>query len=224
VRQPLPLFPLGGVLYPGLILPLHVFEDRYRTLVRDLMDLPDERARRFGVVCIRAGREVGADGISALHEVGCTAELTQVAPRADGRFDIVTVGGRRFRLGQLDHSRPYLVAEVDVLDEPDGDQVALAEGVRLVRATFATYLRRLGAARGVPVEIPELPEDGLTLSYLVAAAMLLDLPDKQDLLAAPDTLTRLAAELRLLRREVGLLAVLPTTPAPDLARVATSPN
>jgi Lon protease-like protein len=212
------------VLYPGLILPLHIFEDRYRALVRDLLALPDEAGRRFGVVCIRGGSEVGVGAATALHEVGCTAELTQVAPHPDGRFDIVTVGGRRFRISELTDGRPYLTAHVEVLDEPDGDSGAVGAIVAGVQRTFRTYLERLGAARGAAVEIPDLPADGLTLSYLVAATMVLDLPDKQALLAAPDTISRLTAEQRLLRREAGLLAVLPTAPAPDLARVTASPN
>ena len=65
----LPLFPLPLVLLPGVVLPLHVFEPRYRVLVQALLELPDEAERRFGVVAIRAGREVGADGVRALHAV-----------------------------------------------------------------------------------------------------------------------------------------------------------
>ena len=99
MSETLPLFPLGTVLYPGLLLPLHIFEDRYRQLVRDLLDGPEPR--RFGVIAIRKGRETGVEGISSLHEIGCTATLRQVAEHDDGRFDLVTVGAQRFRLLQL---------------------------------------------------------------------------------------------------------------------------
>ena len=71
MSETLPLFPLGTVLYPGLLLPLNIFEERYRQLVRDLLDGPEPR--RFGVIAIRKGRETGVDGISALYQVGCTA-------------------------------------------------------------------------------------------------------------------------------------------------------
>ena len=108
----MPIFPLGTVLYPGLLLPLHIFEDRYRQLVRDLVALPDDAERRFGVVAIREGREVGSDGVRALHEVGCTAELSQVEAYEDGRFDLVTVGATRFRVLAIDTSMPYLQGEV----------------------------------------------------------------------------------------------------------------
>ena len=103
MTEMLPLFPLGTVLYPGLPLPLHIFEPRYRQLVRDLLDGP--QPGRFGVIAIRKGRETGVDGVSALYEIGCTATLRQIAKYEDGQFDIVTVGSQRFRLTGLDDSR-----------------------------------------------------------------------------------------------------------------------
>src|ERR1700749_3062102 len=102
----LPLCPLGAVLYPGMLLPLHIFEERYRQLVRDLLD--GAAPRQFGVIAIRKGRETGFDGVHALYEIGCTATLRQVDRHEDGRFDIVTVGARRFRLLAVDQTRPYL--------------------------------------------------------------------------------------------------------------------
>src|ERR1043166_4285938 len=106
MAEKLPLFPLGTVLFPGLVLPLHIFEERYRRLVRGLLGEsgPDE----FGVVAIRKGRETGIDGVSSLYEVGCTATLRQVDSRDDGRFDLVTLGTQRFRLLGLDDSLPSL--------------------------------------------------------------------------------------------------------------------
>src|ERR1700722_2841548 len=117
----IPLFPLGSVLYPGLVLPLHIFEDRYRQLVRDLLAGPEPQA--FGVVAIKEGRETGIAGVSALHEIGCTATLRQVDQYDDGRYDLVTVGAERFRLAGLDESRPYLQGDVELLANEVGDQV-----------------------------------------------------------------------------------------------------
>ena len=88
----LPLFPLGAVLYPGMLLPLHIFEERYRQLVRDLLD--GAEPRRFGVIAIRKGRETGIDGVQSLYEIGCTAILRRVDRHEDGRFNIVSVGSR----------------------------------------------------------------------------------------------------------------------------------
>lgn len=212
----IPLFPLGTVLFPGLLLPLHVFERRYRDLVRDLLTAPDEQ-RRFGVIAIREGREVGADGIRALYPVGCVARLRRVDPYDDGRFDIVSTGAQRFRLLSVDTALPYLRAEVELLDEAPGEAAdAAAAGVR---ALFDVYRRAVGAQ---PAE--DLPTEPDVLSYLVAATMVLDLPDRQILLEQPDTTLRLRQELRLLRRETALLGLLPSLPGVELTRVAASPN
>jgi Lon protease-like protein len=217
----MPLFPLGTVLFPGVPLPLHIFEERYRLLVRALMDLPEGTARTFGVVAIREGREVGADGIRALHAVGCTAELRRVEAYDDGRFDIVTTGSTRFVVRDVDHSLPYLQADVDLLAENPGHVTGVIEAVQEL---FTSYLDLLGKARNLPIDAPDLPDDSLLLSYLVAATMPLDLADKQRLLEAPDAAARLRTEVNLLHREGRLLRVLSAVPSPDLIRTAWSLN
>src|ERR1700761_1546982 len=111
----LPLFPLSTVLFPGMRLPLHIFEERYRLLVAHLRTQPEPR--RFGVIAIRKGREVGTDGISALHEIGCVATVRQISPRDDGRYDLATVGTDRFRLLRVDDSRPYFQGEVELISD-----------------------------------------------------------------------------------------------------------
>ncbi len=229
LTERIPLFPLGTVLYPGLMLPLHVFEERYRTLVTDLVERPDELGPRyFGVVAIRVGREVGADvftgadAAAALHEVGCTAELRTVEPHADGRFEIVTIGVRRFRVLELDTSRAYLQAQVEWLDEPAGDAAAVLAAS--VLRQFGSYRDALLELQGLVRASEGLPDDPEVVSYLVAATMVLDLGDHQSLLAAPDTSTRLLLELGLLRRESALLRVLPSLPGVDYARQPAGPN
>ena len=222
MSETLPLFPLGTVLFPGLLLPLHIFEDRYRRLVRDLQDGPEPR--RFGVIAIRQGRETGVDGIQALHEIGCTATLRQVKALEDGRYDVVTVGTQRFRLASLDDSRPYLQARVDLLADEAGEPAAAAKAVQVIRDLFRTYLSAL-AERGVTqISAPELPDDPVTLSYLVGASMIIDLSDRQALLAEPDALRRLIAERALLSRELTMLRTLTATPAPDLRNSPYSSN
>jgi Lon protease-like protein len=223
MSETLPLFPLGTVLFPGLLLPLHIFEDRYRQLVRDLDDRPEPR--QFGVIAIRQGRETGVSGIQALYEIGCTATLRQVKPLADGRHDVVTVGTQRFRLAGLDdESKPYLQGQVDLLAEETGDEAAAAQAARVVRDGFRAYLGAL-AERGVTqISAPELPDDPVTLSYLVGASMIIELSDRQALLAEPDALHRLTAERTLLSRELTMLRTLTATPAPDLRNSPYSSN
>jgi Lon protease-like protein len=218
----MPLFPLGTVLFPGLVLPLHIFEDRYRQLVRDLLAKPEPR--EFGVIAIRHGRETGIDGVSDLYEVGCTAEIREVEELEDGRFALVTVGSQRFRLKGLADPAPYLAADVDLLDDEVGDEAAAALAVKPVQKAFLTYLAALADQRGVSFEVPELPDEPVLLSYLVAAAIVVDMQDKQRLLAAPDAVRRLAADRELLSREIRMLRTLPTTPAPELRYSPYNPN
>jgi len=220
----IPLFPLGMVLFPGLLLPLNIFEPRYRALIEDLVDLPDGAQRRFGVIAIRHGREVGADSVDALHEIGTTATLGRVEQQPDGRYEIVSVGTDRFRLLELDHSRPYLQGVVEMLGDPVGDEAAVDDQLPRLLASYRTYLDVLGTTRGAEIEVPDLPSEPQLMSWLVAATVLVDLPVRQQLLAQPDTASRLGAELALLREETRLLRTVAAAPAPDLTRTPQSPN
>jgi Lon protease-like protein len=218
----IPLFPLGSVLYPGLLLPLHIFEDRYRQLLSDLQELPQGR-RRFGVVAIRRGRDVGVDGVQALHDVGCAAHVRRVETAEDGRSNVVTTGGRRFRIDRLIHdSAPYLQASVTWLEE--GSQEAAEPLREELQARFNDYLTALGAAKGVELTAPAPAGDPSVLSYLVAATVVADLQDKQALLACEDTVARMRAELSLLRRETALITHLPSVPAAELTSLPTCLN
>ncbi len=126
----IPLFPLGTPLFPGVVLPLQVFEPRYRRLVRDLLERPEGSARCFGVVAIRQGWEVeDVAPAEALYDVGCTARLQTVRPQPDGGFRIITVGGDRFRLLDLVVSEepPYLQAEVEWLAEEEAAEEAAGD-------------------------------------------------------------------------------------------------
>jgi uncharacterized protein len=221
VADPLPLFPLGHtVLFPGVVLPLHVFEERYRELVRTLVELPEGARRRFGVVAIRQGWEVGEDAVSALHDVGCAAELRRVSRYPDGRYDIVSVGTDRFRLRSVDReSRPYLVGSVDWLpaEPPPADLADLAGLAATVGALFGDYVDAAAGLQGQPAESDEpaeLPADPVELAYAVAAGAVLTLDDRQALLAADTTRARLQAELRLLKRETTMVRRLRALPVP----------
>ncbi|MFG1923769.1 LON peptidase substrate-binding domain-containing protein [Cryptosporangium sp. NPDC048952] len=237
----IPLFPLGTVLFPGVVLPLHIFEPRYRALIRDLMAAEPD-SRQFGVCAIRQGWEVGEDAVTALYEVGCTAELRQVHPYRDGRMDVVTVGRNRFRLLEVlpaGADVPYLRARIERLPEFDADVSAneeaevLAGGVREVFARCRTLLHatlRAGEqaagddSRPVLPALP-LPSDPSMLSYLVGSAAPLTLDDQQSLLAIDEPVSRLRRELRLLKREATMLSRLRAVPVPLAElQVVQSPN
>jgi hypothetical protein len=233
----LPLFPLSTVLFPGMRLPLHVFEERYRTLAAHLQAQPEPR--QFGVIAIRKGREVGADGITALHDIGCVTTVRQIVEHADGRFDLGTVGTQRFRLLRLDDSLPYFQGEVELLTdeeppadgalgEPAGGAVphadALAFATRRVQEGFRSYLNALADRGGGVISIADLPDEAVLLSYVVGAAMIIDLPERQSLLAAPTALDRLRLERSLLVRETAMLRATTSRPAPDYAYQQFSQN
>ncbi|MFI9309185.1 LON peptidase substrate-binding domain-containing protein [Streptomyces triculaminicus] len=240
----LPIFPLNSVLFPGLVLPLNIFEQRYRTMMRELAQLPEDAPRRFGVVAIRDGHEVapsapglpddarpepgpasgfGPDPLRSFHTVGCVADAATIRRRENGTYEVLATGTTRFRLLSVDASGPYLTGEVEEIEERQGDEAgALAAGV--VRA-FRAYQKRLaGASETSLARQAELPGEPRVLSYLVAAAAVLDTPAKQRLLQAPDTASRLTEELRLLRAETAVISKLPSLPAVDLTRRPTSPN
>ncbi len=220
MTERIPLFPLGTVLFPGLMLPLHIFEERYRLLVRDLLDGPEPR--RFGVVAIELGHEVGAGAARKLATVGCAAEIHEVSSLPDGRFDLVTIGAGRFVVADLDTSKPYLQAEVEFQDEPAGTGADAA--AERVRALFQAYRARLAGAGAEVAEPVDLPADPVRLSYLIAAATVLDRDEKQRLLAAPDSASRLGLEEAFLLREIRLLASLPTVPASQFIEGGINPN
>jgi Lon protease-like protein len=193
----LPLFPLQTVLYPGLPIPLHVFEDRYRKMFKRVLD----GDRRFGVVAIVKGRDVDAG--ATYHPVGCVAEVAEVDRHADGRLDVLARGRRRFEIDGVAQAAPYIVAEVSELPETTGE----AAEQRSVKAgrLFTRYVTTLLEMTGGQAEAIDIPEDPVAASYLVAAGLQVDLADKQRLLTIGSASERLAAEAALLRRELALL-------------------
>ena len=261
----IPLFPLGTPLFPGVVLPLQIFEPRYRRLMHDLLALPEAGDQRFfGVVAIRQGWEVEQVApAEALYDIGCTARVQAVRPQPDGGFRVVTVGGERFRLLDLvvGDDPPYLQAQVEWLveeeqaEEAAGDHDGIVDPAGLVvpsvaaaglddvvasvargsmsvlsrnvRNLFTRYVAEVAglSAGGDDEPVPAVDAetavllhsvtgDPRALSYLVASAALLTTEDRQALLAESATRRRLAAESRLLRRELTLLQTLGAVPVP----------
>src|SRR3990170_7210534 len=131
------MFPLGTVMFPGVSMPLRVFEDRYRALVHHLLRVSDPVERVFGSVAIREGYEVGDHGNQSLYRVGCRIRMTEVEAHSDGTFDMVGVGLDRFALDRLDTRGPYPVGHVTARPEP---QPLVPEDVsERARALFTAY-------------------------------------------------------------------------------------
>ena len=218
-----PVFPLNAVLFPGVVTPLHIFEDRYRALMRDLLALPDPADRIFAVVAIREGYEVGDRGVQSLHRVGTLVQLTEVERYDDGRFDIEVTGRQRIVLDEVDPAGEYLTARGALVDDEEDTEEATHEAA-LALETFEEYREALSSLRGGPVLAGPMPHDPAYLSYTLGATCLLSQSERQNLLEAPDALTRLRMLRRSLREEMRAMRALPSLPATEVARTRWSPN
>lgn len=217
-----PLFPLNTVVFPGVAMPLHVFEDRYRAMVRHLLTIESVFDRVFGIVAIREGYEVGTQGAQSVHRTGTLAQLTEATEYPDGRFDIEVLPRERLRVLSHDTDGPFLQGEVTLL--PDEDEPGAVDEARRTLSTFETYRARLSELRGGPVLVGTLPRDPAYLSYALASTCLLTLPQRQQLLEVDSARERLALLRRTLGEEMRAMRALPSLPATEVARTRWSPN
>jgi uncharacterized protein len=196
----LPLFPLNIVLFPGQMLPLHIFEDRYRLMIRRCLaeDLP------FGVVLIKRGSEVGVE--AEPHEVGTIARILKSTHQSDGTIDIVTVGQERFCIDHLIHDQPYLRGEVKTMPmQALTDSDAVATLAARVRDNVSSYIELIAEAAGLQIQVDAIPDAPQQLGYLAGVAMQIDNREKQEILANSSLPKVLAQEIQLLNRENALL-------------------
>jgi hypothetical protein len=221
VTGTLPMFPLSTVVFPGVQVPLRVFEDRYRALVHHLLREPDPAARLFGSVGIREGYEVGDHGAQSLYRVGCRMQLTEVEERPDGTFDVVAVGRDRIRLDRLVTSGDFPAGEVSEL--PVADAAVDDAVVEVALATFTAYRVAVEPWRGDP-HPGRLPRDPTYLSWTLAALAPLAMPERQSLLESDDAEQRLLLVTQLLRAELQAMNAIPSLPATEVARTRWSPN
>lgn len=217
----LPMFPLNAVLFPGVSVPLRVFEDRYRAMVHHLMRVPDPTDRLFGSVGIREGYEVGEHGAQSLYRVGVRMQLTEVESNEDGTFEIVATARDRIILDGLETSGEF--ANGTVTDSPD-EPIEGSEALHnRARATFTAYRAAISAMQGSTFS-GSLPRDPGYLSWTLAALAPLPMAERQSLLEAESPEARLELVTTLLREELRAINVIPSLPATDVARTAWSPN
>jgi uncharacterized protein len=186
------MFPLGTVLLPGVVLPLHVFEPRYQQLVRDCLDATEHE---FGVVLIDRGSEVGGGDTRA--DVGVVATMLQVAALDAGRFAVVTIGTRRIRVTDWLPDQPYPRAYVE--DWPDGPVDVSTERLEAT-AGRARRCAGLAVEMGDRSSVPagELTGEPSADSFLLAAISPFGPVDQYAALCAPDPLTRVDVIDRML--------------------------
>ncbi|MBK7125744.1 MAG: LON peptidase substrate-binding domain-containing protein [Dehalococcoidia bacterium] len=189
----MPLFPLRTVLFPGMPLPLRIFEDRYKTMVRELL----ASGREFGVILIREGQEVG--GGARPHRVGTLARIEDATELPGGRFAIDTRGTRRFRLQRMLRPRPYPYGEIEIIDEPSpANTPQLQHAMETVRTTFPLYFRLALSLSDQWAQALKLPVRPHELVDFIAPWLQLEEEPKQRLLeleAAQDRVAHLAEVL-----------------------------
>lgn len=182
----LPLFPLPMVLFPGVPLPLHIFEPRYRQMLDDIRVTNN----LFGLSYLE---DVTENEIPPAGHIGCVAEVTETQTMADGRSNILTVGVIRYRIeGYVERDDQYLVARVSFFEDDQEDNELLRASAQEVAATFTRIARAVRAINDERANLPDISEtEPQRLSFLVAAAVELDTNAKQTLLEMRSTAERL---------------------------------
>ena len=195
----LPLFPLNVVLFPGMFLPLHIFETRYQEMVNYCL----EKHMPFGVVLIEKGAQVGAPAIP--QRIGTTARIRQVQRHADGCMDIQTLGMQRFHIEDLDYSKSYLTASVRQVPMVNAATRSASQLSQRLRPKLVEYMDLLKQAHSAKIDLSFVPHDPKPLALMVAASLQLNNAEKQTLLELPGIPDMLRHEIHLLNREILLL-------------------
>lgn len=195
----LPLFPLGTVLFPGMPLPLHIFEPRYRQLMRD----HGSDTIPFGVSLIQNAPQPHRPWPS--HTIGTAAMITGRTPLSEGRWDIVIEGQRRFRIIGIDHTGPYDIADVEWLEESLGEEDDAHLLLRTVAAQFHRYVGGITRLTKRSFTGVAIPEDPVRASYDLVSRLPLHTWERQRLLEAETAVDRLNHVSLLMERELALL-------------------
>lgn len=205
----IPLFPLHTVLFPGMPLTLHIFEERYKQMIQLCL----RQHAPFGVALIRRGQEVG--GAAEPHAIGCTARVTHVQPLEDGRMNLLAVGQDRIRIRELKHDKPYLVGVVELWPLAAADAPKLAAANEQLRPLVSRYLTILASADQVDLNTIKLPAEPEAFAFLAASLLQIPVEKKQTLLLQQDTRQLFAALHTFYREEVSVLKALLRPPEDD---------
>jgi Lon protease-like protein len=199
----LPLFPLNVVLFPGMPLSLHIFEDRYKLLIGKCM----QERQPFGVVLIKNGAEAMGP-LAEPHPIGCSAYISQVERLEQGRMNIGAIGRERFRILSVDESLPYLVAQVERF--PIGSQFPAAQqnAADRLRPRLIHYLSLLPEIEDLAIDPDVLPKDPIPLAYLAATLLQVPMEQKQKLLASEQATPLLEELNEICRLEIALVKVM----------------
>ncbi len=204
----LPLFPLNTVLFPGMPLQLHIFEDRYKKMI----NLCLERSIPFGVVLIDRGSEAYGP-LAEPKDIGCTAQIIETQPLTDGRMNIVALGQERFRTIMVDRRKAlYLNGIIELFPLQDENKDAVMQAGDRLKPWLIKYLEVLTDTGGVDLEVPQIPDDPQAQAYLAAIALQVPNREKQEFLSIETTSQLLIRLLDSYQREVAILRALQANP------------
>lgn len=227
----LPIFPLNTVLFPGMPLRLHIFEERYKIMLQQVL----QTNQTFGVCLIKSGAEAFGPTPEPYH-TGCTARIVEVEPLDDGRANLTAVGDERFRILKIGPAAPYLSAFVESAPLASHHTLEVVRAVRTLRGRVPQYLALLAALSGreaagqetedepgIDLTGIQLPEDTMSLIYFSASLLQIPAIEKQPILEAETAAAMLQQIQRLLRRELAVLPPLIKI-SPERARISAWMN
>jgi uncharacterized protein len=215
----LSLFPLGSVLFPGMPLRLHIFEDRYKQMINECIEMQ----KPFGVVLIEEGREA-LGPLAKPHMIGTTAHITNVQRLPYGRMNILAIGRDRFRVNSLDTDKAYLQGDVDLMPFTENYPGLIERGGTHLKGLINEYLEALQEAKQLEFDTSQIPDDPKALAYLAAVLLQTESEDKQALLEIPSMRDFLTQLIRQYQHEVAILDILLAPPEFGDEDVPFSPN
>jgi Lon protease-like protein len=204
----LPLFPLHTVLFPGMALPLHIFEPRYRLMTEACL----ANSAPFGIVLISSGREVGDPAVP--HSIGTLAHIARAERLPDGGFNIEAVGQQRFRILSLHLDQPYLTGSIEEYPLAGVQDRQARRAARALLPWLQRYLDLLGNKAEAKFDISQIPRDPASLAYLAAIMAQIPMLEKQHLLSIATAAELLEGERAIYRRETALVRAMLTTEHP----------
>jgi ATP-dependent Lon protease len=203
VLDELPVFPLAAVLFPGSILPLHIFEERYQAMIRHAI----ENSGQFGL-SYKGDAAVSIETPPEIGSVGCAAKIKAVLPLEEGRMNILSAGLLRYRIAEFTQTEPFLIAKVSTFSddlEPGADLSRLHEDTKEITGQFLKLLQSLNDMSALSnMELPSAPE---ALSMIISSAMPIDDEDKQRLLEMTSTRLRLSSLRHYLLQSISRLQI-----------------
>jgi Lon protease-like protein len=199
----LPLFPLNTVLFPGMPLPLHVFEARYKLMIGKCL----EGDKLFGVNLIKHGSEA-LGPLAEPYTIGCTARIVESQLLEQGRMQITAVGEQRFRILKLMDNLPYLVGEVEYTPITIDKQEKLQPGVEQLTAKVQQYINLLNQIEKVDLDPGNLPQDPLMLGFMASGLLQMPPDEKQKLLECENAFELINSTNQIYSREIAFLRVI----------------